>query len=49
MIVCAFVFFKAIMNNLPHSEMVDKCSIDGPGFVNVVISKDWIARVLFNF
>ncbi|KAF5935187.1 hypothetical protein HYC85_026316 [Camellia sinensis] len=35
---------KAIMNNLPHSEMVDKCSIAGPGFVNVVLSKDWIAK-----
>ncbi|CAL5364452.1 unnamed protein product [Camellia sinensis] len=35
---------KAIMNNLPKSEMVDKCSIAGPGFVNVVLSKDWIAK-----
>ncbi|KAL7168016.1 hypothetical protein ACSBR2_038449 [Camellia fascicularis] len=35
---------KAIMNNLPNSEMVDKCSIAGPGFVNVVLSKDWIAK-----
>ncbi|CAL5438211.1 unnamed protein product [Camellia sinensis] len=37
---------KAIMNNLPHSEMVDKCSIAGPGFVNVVLSKDWIAKTI---
>ncbi|CAL5374045.1 unnamed protein product [Camellia sinensis] len=35
---------KAIMNNLPKSEMVDKCSIAGPRFVNVVLSKDWIAK-----
>ncbi|CAL5323263.1 unnamed protein product [Camellia sinensis] len=35
---------KAITNNLPKSEMVDKCSIAGPGFVNVVLSKDWIAK-----
>ncbi|CAL5374041.1 unnamed protein product [Camellia sinensis] len=35
---------KAIMNNLPKSEMADKCSIAGPRFVNVVLSKDWIAK-----
>ncbi|KAI7999794.1 putative inositol transporter 2 [Camellia lanceoleosa] len=35
---------KAIMNNLPKSEMVDKCCIAGPRFVNVVLSKDWIAK-----
>ncbi|KAI8029497.1 Arginine--tRNA ligase, cytoplasmic [Camellia lanceoleosa] len=35
---------KAIMNNLPKSEMVDKCSIAGTRFVNVVLSKDWIAK-----
>ncbi|GMP24518.1 hypothetical protein CsSME_00001761 [Camellia sinensis var. sinensis] len=35
---------KAIMNNLPKSEMVDKCSIARPRFVNIVLSKDWIAK-----
>ncbi|KAK4390794.1 Arginine--tRNA ligase, chloroplastic/mitochondrial [Sesamum angolense] len=35
---------QAIMKNLPASEMVDSCSIAGPGFVNVVLSRQWIAK-----
>ncbi|KAK6120521.1 hypothetical protein DH2020_045738 [Rehmannia glutinosa] len=35
---------QAIMNNLPASEMIDSCSIAGPGFVNVVLSRHWIAK-----
>lgn len=33
------------MQNLPPSEIVESCSIAGPGFVNIVLSKDWIAKV----
>ncbi|EPS67056.1 hypothetical protein M569_07720, partial [Genlisea aurea] len=35
---------QAIMDNLPASEMVDSCSVAGPGFVNVVLSQQWIAK-----
>jgi arginyl-tRNA synthetase len=35
---------QAIMTNLPPSEMIDSCSIAGPGFVNVVLSTQWIAK-----
>ncbi|XP_019438559.1 PREDICTED: arginine--tRNA ligase, cytoplasmic-like isoform X1 [Lupinus angustifolius] len=37
---------KAIMTNLPPSEMIESCSVAGPGFVNVVLSKNWIAQIL---
>ncbi|KAK7379961.1 hypothetical protein VNO78_32245 [Psophocarpus tetragonolobus] len=37
---------QAIVNNLPPSEMIDSCSVAGPGFVNVVLSKKWIAQSL---
>ncbi|XP_057974142.1 arginine--tRNA ligase, cytoplasmic-like isoform X1 [Malania oleifera] len=35
---------QAIMKNLPPSEMIESCSVAGPGFVNVVLSKRWIAK-----
>ncbi|RDY12130.1 Arginine--tRNA ligase, chloroplastic/mitochondrial, partial [Mucuna pruriens] len=35
---------QAIVNNLPPSEMIESCSIAGPGFVNIVLSKKWIAQ-----
>ncbi|KAG9130111.1 hypothetical protein Leryth_012855 [Lithospermum erythrorhizon] len=35
---------KAIMSNLPQSEMIESCSIAGPGFVNVKLAKPWIAK-----
>ncbi|KAL1097335.1 hypothetical protein V6Z11_D05G028500 [Gossypium hirsutum] len=35
---------EAIKNNLPTSEMIDSCSVAGPGFVNVVLSKNWMAK-----
>ncbi|XP_031385747.1 arginine--tRNA ligase, cytoplasmic-like isoform X2 [Punica granatum] len=35
---------QALMKNIPQSEMIEKCSVAGPGFVNVVISKNWIAK-----
>lgn len=34
------------MKNLPPSEMVESCSVAGPGFVNIVLSKKWIAQVI---
>ncbi|WRX33906.1 Arginyl tRNA synthetase N-terminal domain - like 1 [Theobroma cacao] len=36
---------EAIKNNLPTSEMIESCSVAGPGFVNVVLSKNWMAKV----
>lgn len=33
------------MRNLPPSEMIESCSVAGPGFVNVVLSKTWLAEV----
>ncbi|XP_057507211.1 arginine--tRNA ligase, chloroplastic/mitochondrial-like isoform X2 [Actinidia eriantha] len=39
---------KAIMKNLPASEMIESCTIAGPGFVNVVLSKQWIAKSIQN-
>ncbi|XVE54174.1 hypothetical protein DITRI_Ditri03aG0059400 [Diplodiscus trichospermus] len=35
---------EAIKNNLPASEMIESCSVAGPGFVNVVLSKNWMAK-----
>jgi len=33
------------MKNLPQSDMIESCSVAGPGFVNVVLSKTWLAKV----
>ncbi|XP_059638262.1 arginine--tRNA ligase, chloroplastic/mitochondrial-like isoform X2 [Cornus florida] len=35
---------RAIITNLPASEMIESCTIAGPGFVNVVLSNLWIAK-----
>ncbi|KAI3505548.1 hypothetical protein L1887_27680 [Cichorium endivia] len=35
---------QAIMRNLPTSNMIESCSIAGPGFVNVKLSKQWMAK-----
>ncbi|XP_009774840.1 arginine--tRNA ligase, cytoplasmic-like isoform X2 [Nicotiana sylvestris] len=35
---------KAIIDNLPASEMIERCSTAGPGFINVVLKKQWIAK-----
>ncbi|TKY44583.1 Arginine--tRNA ligase [Spatholobus suberectus] len=37
---------QAIVNNLQPSEMIESCSVAGPGFVNIVLSKKWIAQRL---
>ncbi|KAK9705867.1 hypothetical protein RND81_07G088000 [Saponaria officinalis] len=39
-----FLLFVAIKSNLPESEMVESCSVPGAGFVNVVLSKSWLAK-----
>ncbi|XP_057762581.1 arginine--tRNA ligase, chloroplastic/mitochondrial-like [Arachis stenosperma] len=35
----------AIMKNLSPSDMAESCSVAGPGFVNVVLSKNRIAQM----
>ncbi|KAK4763019.1 hypothetical protein SAY86_008787 [Trapa natans] len=35
---------QALMKNIPSSEMIESCSVAGPGFVNVKLSKSWIAK-----
>ncbi|KAI3790465.1 hypothetical protein L2E82_03521 [Cichorium intybus] len=32
------------MRNLPTCDMLESCSIAGPGFVNVILSRKWIAK-----
>uniref|UniRef100_A0A2N9HSU0 arginine--tRNA ligase n=1 Tax=Fagus sylvatica TaxID=28930 RepID=A0A2N9HSU0_FAGSY len=35
---------QAIMRNIPQSEMIESCSVAGPGFVNVLLSRNWMAQ-----
>ncbi|KAJ4832752.1 hypothetical protein Tsubulata_019794 [Turnera subulata] len=35
---------QAIMKNLPASNMIESTSVAGPGFVNIVLSKQWMAK-----
>lgn len=35
---------KVIMENLPPTEMIEKCTLAGPGFVNIKLSTSWIAK-----
>ncbi|KAH1239155.1 putative LL-diaminopimelate aminotransferase, chloroplastic [Glycine max] len=35
---------QTIRNNLPQSETIESCSVAGPGFVNIVSWKKWIAQ-----
>lgn len=37
---------QAIMGNLPQSEIIESCSVAGPGFVNIVLSNNWMAKSL---
>jgi arginyl-tRNA synthetase len=39
---------QALIQSLPTSEMVESCSIAGPGFVNVVLSSKWMAKSIEN-
>ncbi|KAM0004779.1 putative arginine--tRNA ligase [Helianthus debilis subsp. tardiflorus] len=34
----------AIMRNLPASDMIESCSVAGPGFINVKLSTQWMAK-----
>ncbi|KAM0026964.1 putative arginine--tRNA ligase [Helianthus debilis subsp. tardiflorus] len=36
------------MMNLPTSDMIESCSIAGPGFINVKLSTQWIAKRIQN-
>ncbi|MFS7965923.1 putative arginine--tRNA ligase [Helianthus anomalus] len=36
------------MLNLPTSDMIESCSIAGPGFINVKLSTQWIAKRIQN-
>ncbi|GJR76492.1 arginine--tRNA ligase, chloroplastic/mitochondrial-like protein isoform X2, partial [Tanacetum coccineum] len=35
---------RAIMDNLPPTDMIESCSVAGPGFINVILSRQWIAQ-----
>ncbi len=35
-----------VVENMPQSEMIDKLEIAGPGFINIWLSPDWIAKQL---
>ncbi|KZV33148.1 arginine--tRNA ligase, cytoplasmic-like [Dorcoceras hygrometricum] len=39
---------QAIRENLPTSEIIDSCTIAGAGFVNVVVSRQYIAKSIEN-
>ena len=34
------------MENLPTSEIIKSCTVAGPGFVNILLSENWMANVL---
>nr|GEU67538.1 hypothetical protein [Tanacetum cinerariifolium] len=37
---------KAIMRNLPANGIIESCCVAGPGYVNVILSKQWMAQSL---
>ncbi|XP_027068247.1 arginine--tRNA ligase, cytoplasmic-like isoform X2 [Coffea arabica] len=39
---------QAIMDSLPDSEMIRGCTIAGPGYVNVTLSTEWMAKRIHN-
>ncbi|XP_010448293.1 PREDICTED: arginine--tRNA ligase, chloroplastic/mitochondrial-like isoform X1 [Camelina sativa] len=39
---------QALVKSLPTSEMVESCSVAGPGFINVVLSPKWMAKSIEN-
>ncbi|KAL1202947.1 Arginine--tRNA ligase, chloroplastic/mitochondrial [Cardamine amara subsp. amara] len=39
---------QALVKNLPTSEMVESCSVAGPGFINVILSPKWMAKSIEN-
>ncbi|KVH85866.1 Arginyl tRNA synthetase N-terminal domain-containing protein [Cynara cardunculus var. scolymus] len=42
--VTEHILKDAIMKNLPTSDMIESTSIAGPGFVNVKLSRQWMAK-----
>ena len=41
------IFSQAIAKNLPASDVIESTSVAGPGFVNIVLSNSWVAKVCF--
>ncbi|EOA16189.1 hypothetical protein CARUB_v10004329mg [Capsella rubella] len=39
---------QALVKSLPTSEMVESCSVAGPGFINVILSPKWMAKSIEN-
>ncbi|XP_076928679.1 arginine--tRNA ligase, cytoplasmic-like [Bidens hawaiensis] len=39
---------QAIMRNLPTSDMIESCAIADPGFINIKLSTQWIAKRIQN-
>ena len=39
------IFSQAIAKNLPACDVIESASVAGPGFVNIVLSKSWVAKV----
>ncbi|XP_050388019.1 arginine--tRNA ligase, cytoplasmic-like isoform X1 [Argentina anserina] len=37
---------EAIRGNLPQSEIIENCTVAGPGFVNIELSNNWMAKSL---
>lgn len=40
-----FLFVQALARNLPRSTVIERTSVAGPGFLNVVLSTAWIEQV----
>ncbi|KMZ68779.1 Arginine--tRNA ligase [Zostera marina] len=39
---------QAIVRNLPQSEIIGSTSVAGPGFVNILLSDEWVAKSILN-
>ncbi|GJR91361.1 arginine--tRNA ligase, cytoplasmic-like protein isoform X1 [Tanacetum coccineum] len=35
---------QAIVRNLPANDIIESCCVAGPGYVNVILSKQWMAQ-----
>jgi arginyl-tRNA synthetase len=35
---------KAIIENLPASEIIESCQVAGPGYINIKLSRKWISK-----
>lgn len=43
----ALLFVQGIAKALPSCSLIERTSVAGPGFVNVVLSNSWIEEVSF--